>query len=257
LSAVKAAKALRIPVIEFQHGWIGKEHPAYNVHIKLDKYCFPDYLLVFGKKDIEVFENSLFIKPENVFPIGSFYIEYIKRNHKKDSALVERICNYRKSVGISLADITEQHTIDFIRQAALIDGGILYILIPRTYSVEHHGSLSLPENVVVIEDKNFHETMLYVDFHATELSSCALEAPSLGVQNIFINIDNLSRQYFGTILDDMRVTLYADTPEDFVRVINSFKKLDRTTLYKLNEDIIATDYDANIRKFMARIGLNR
>ncbi|MGA7678073.1 MAG: hypothetical protein WCA51_06840, partial [Dehalococcoidia bacterium] len=85
LSAVKAAKALRVPVIEFQHGVIGKDHPDYNVYIELDKNCFPDYLLVFGKKDIDVFENSLFVKPENVVPIGSFYIEYVKRNHKKDS----------------------------------------------------------------------------------------------------------------------------------------------------------------------------
>jgi len=250
LSAIKAAKALRIPVIEFQHGWIGKEHPAYNVHIELDKYCFPDYLLAFGKNDIEVFENSLFIKPQNVIPIGSFYIEYLKRNHKKDPVLVDRISNYRRSVGISLATGTEQRTIDFVSQTALIDEGILHILIPRTYSAERYGSLNLPKNVIVIEDKNFHETMLYVDFHATVLSSCALEAPSLGVQNILVNFDNLSRQYYGTILHDSRITRYADTPGEFVEIINTFEKLDRETICLLSEDFIATNYEANIKHFI-------
>jgi len=251
LSAIKAAKALHIPVIEFQHGVIGKEHPAYNVYIELDKDCFPDYLLVFGGNDTQVFKNSLFIKPQNVVPIGIFYIEYIKRNHQKSPALVERIRSYSKSVGISLAWITEQHTIDFVRQAALIDERILYILIPRTYSTKRYGGLNLPPNVIVIEDKNFHEMMLYVDFHATVLSSCALEAPSLGVQNIFINFDDLSKQYYGTILRDSRVTRYADTPREFVGIINTFEKLDRNTLSKLNEDNIAENYEANIKNFMA------
>jgi hypothetical protein len=251
LSAIKAAKALSIPVIECQHGVIGKEHLAYNVHIELDKNYFPDYLLVFGKKDIEVFENSLFIQPQNVVPVGSFYIEYVKRNHKKDPALVERVGNYGRSVGISLAWITDQHTMDFVRQAALIDEGILYILIPRTYSAERYGSLNLPVNVMVIADKNFHETMLYVDFHATVFSSCALEAPSLGVQNIFINFDDLSRQYYGSILRDSRVTRYAGTPAEFVEIINTFEKLDRDTICKLNEDIIATNYEENIGNFVA------
>ena len=52
-------------------------------------------------------------------------------------------------------------------------------------------------------------------------------------------------------MHDSRVTRYADTPVEFVAIINAFEKLDRDTLCKLNEDIIAIDYEANIKNFIA------
>jgi hypothetical protein len=252
IPAVKAAKDLGIKVIEFQHGAIGKEHSAYNVHIRIDKSYFPDYLLVFGRGDIKTFDNSRFIEPENVYPVGSFYIEHVRKNHKLDASLLERIRNYRLSVGITLDWMTEKQAIEFICQAANLDKATFYILIPRVPQEQHYTTLNLPDNVMVIKDKNFYEVAMYVDFHATVISSCALEAPSLGVQNIFINIDNLSKQYYGDILKDKRLTRYADTPKEFVEIINTFEKLDRDIICRLNEDIIATGYEENLHKFIER-----
>ena len=54
------------------------------------------------------------------------------------------------------------------------------------------------------------------------------------------------------VLTDSRVTRYADTPEELVRIINSFEKLDRDTISKLNEDIIAVNYKDNIQNFIIR-----
>lgn len=144
----------------------------------------------------------------------------------------------------------EKYVIEFICQAANLDKTIFYMLIPRRPEEEHYSTLSLPDNVTVIKDKNFYELMMYVDFHSTLFSTCALEAPSLGVQNILINADNLSKQYYGTVLNDSRVTRYADTPKELVKIINTFEKLDRATISKLNEDIIAANYKQNIQNFM-------
>jgi hypothetical protein len=83
-------------------------------------------------------------------------------------------------------------------------------------------------------------------------STCAIEAPSLGVQNILINIDGLSKRFYGNVLNDTRVTRFADTPEEFVSVANSFEKLDRDTIVKLNEDFIAVNYEKNIRELLLR-----
>jgi hypothetical protein len=222
------------------------------VHIRIDKSYFPDYLLVFGRSELKTFDDSRFIEPANVYPIGSFYIEYIRKNHVPDFDLIKRLRNYRLSVGVTLAWITEKPTIEVVCQAANFDNTIFYILIPRVPQEQHYTTLNLPDNVMVIKDKNFYEVAMYVDFHATVISSCALEAPSLGVQNIFINIDNLSKQYYGDILKDKRLTRYADTPKEFVEIINTFEKLDRDIICRLNEDIIATGYEENLHKFIER-----
>lgn len=252
LPAIKAAKELGIKVIEFQHGVIGKEHPAYNLGIELDKGYFPDYLLVFGRKEIETFNDSRFIEPENVYPVGSFYIEYIRENYKPESNLGEQLKNYKKSVAVTLDWMMEKHAIEFVCQAANLDKTIFYLLVPRKPQEKHYSTLNPPDNVTVIKDKNFYELMAYVDFHSTVYSTCALEAPSLGVQNILINIDNLSRQYYGAVLNDSRITRYTDTPEGFVKVINNFEKLERDAIVKFNEHIIATDYKSNIQNFIVR-----
>ncbi len=248
IPAVKAGKDRGIKVIEFQHGAIGK---AYNVAIEIDKTYFPDYLLVFGRGELKTFDNSRFMERGNVYPVGSFYIEHVRKNYKPESNLVGQLKNYRRSVGVTLQWTVEKRAIEFICQAADLDKTIFYILIPRRPEEEYYSTLNFPENVTVIKDKNFYELMMYVDFHSTVYSTCAVEAPSLGVQNILINIDNLSKQYYGADLNDSRVTRYTDTPKEFVEIINTFEKLDRDTICKLNEDIIAANYVQNIRNFMA------
>jgi hypothetical protein len=250
LPVVKAARDLGIKVIEVQHGVIGKEHPAYNVDAAIDKSYFPGDLLVFGRRELETFDNSRFIEPENVYPVGSFYIEHIRKNYKAEAEVAEQLRNYRRSVAVTLDYIMEKRAIEFVCQAADLDRTVLYLLVPRLPHEKHYSSLSLPANVTVVKDKNFYELMMYVDFHSTVWSTCALEAPSLGVQNILINIDDLSKQYYGTVLSDNRTTRYADTPGEFVNTINSFEKLDKDTIIMLNEHIIASNYRDNIKNFI-------
>lgn len=264
--AVKAAKELGIKVMEFQHGTIGKEHPSYNIDIELDRSCFPDYLLVFGRRELETFADSHFIEVNNVLPIGSFYIEHVKNNHMLDNSLTKKLEHYNRTVGVTLQWTYEKRTIDFIIHAAELDPNIFYILIPRLpvakgadeakrAAAEYH-KLKLPGNVTVITDKSFYELMLYVDFHATMYSTSALEAPSLGAQNIMINIDDMAQRYFGTFLRDGQTTRYVDTPEQFVHTVNTFQRLTRDAVCKFNHDIVAMDYERNIEKVINSHVLN-
>jgi superfamily I DNA and RNA helicase len=112
--------------------------------------------------------------------------------------------------------------------------------------------LDLPDNVLVITDKDFYELMMYVDYHSTVYSTCALEAPSFGVQNIMINIKNLSRKYFETSLID-RTTKYADAPEEYLNLIRSMDKLDKKTVYYLNEGVIMPNYRKNLGDAISQI----
>jgi hypothetical protein len=92
--------------------------------------------------------------------------------------------------------------------------------------------------------------MTYCDFHSTVNSTCALEAPSLGVQNILVDIDGLARLYYEKVLSDDRVTRFANTPEEYVDIVKSFTRLDRSVVCQLHEDFFATNYQENIHNFV-------
>ena len=249
-AAIKAAKDLGIKVIEIQHGVIGNEHPAYNISADLDQTYFPDYLLTFGLKDIEHFKTSKFIDYEKVHPIGNFYIDYISNNIDFDEELKNTLKKYRFVVGVTLQWTYEDITIQYVKEAAVKDCSICYLLIPRHPIQRNYFELDLPSNVIIILDKQFYELMHYVDFHSTVNSTCSLEAPSLGVQNIMININNLSRMYYGDILKDEKITQYSDTPDEYTKIIKNFNKIDRKTVRYLNKDVIAPNYKKNIKKFL-------
>lgn len=250
--AMKAAKELGIKIIEVQHGVIGREHPSYNLGIKLSKNIFPDYLFAYGKQDVMNFSDSYFIDQKNVIPIGSYYIDYLKESFKLKIKFQNIINKYNISVGITLQNTVEKQTIDFVKEAAILDSSILFILIPRKPVTRDYSKLGLPDNVLVITDKDFYELMMYVDYHSTVYSTCALEAPSFGVRNIMININNLSRKYFEASLID-RITKYADTPGEYLNLIGSMDKLDKETVYYLNEDIIMPNYRNNLKDALSRV----
>lgn len=248
--AVKSAKKLGIKVVEVQHGVIGKEHPGYNFYRDIDRVCFPDHLLVFGKRELSTFNNSRFIDQVNVHPVGSFCIDYFRSNSRPDRELSKQISNYNRIVGITLQWTYERRLISFVCEAAKLDGSILYMLIPRRPDDEAYTTMELPANVIVIGDKNFYELMTYCDFHSTVNSTCALEAPALGVQNILVDIDGSARTYYEKVLSDARVTRFADTPEEYVDIVRSFTRLDRNIVCELHKDFFAINYQENIRNFV-------
>lgn len=255
MAAIKAAKELSIRVVEVQHGSIGNEHPAYNTLLDLDDTYFPDYLLAFGERDITPFVRSKFIDHENVYPIGSYYLEYVRDVLKPESSLIKGLSNYHRRVGVTLQWTVEDKIIDFVVKAALLDPYILYLLIPRHPIQRDYSNLELPDNVKVVTDKDFYEMVMYVDFHSTAYSTCALEAPSLGVQNIMINVDDTSKIHFEKVLDNKNITKFVDTPEEYVEVIREFKILDFQTIIQSNEKNIVPNYFENLNKFLKGIDL--
>lgn len=253
VAAIKAARDLGIKVIEVQHGHMGKEHELYNIYTRnIDRTYFPDFMLVFGEEEREAFEDSLFIAPENVYPVGNFYIGHIVETYRPESRLVGELSSYKRRVGVTLQWTVEARLIEFICRAATLDRTICYLMIPRAPRGEGSSAHSLPDNVRFVTDKNFYQLMSYVDFHSTVYSTCALEAPSLGVQNVLINIDGDARRYYGSTLTEPRVTQYADTPEQYVGILNAFNKLDRDEIRRLNEGFIAPNYRQNIRDFIGK-----
>jgi hypothetical protein len=85
---IKAAKLLNIPVIELQHGTMGKYHIAYNFAEKGEYDFFPDYVFVWGQywKDTTRFP----IPDERVIVTGFPYFEERINELKKKENLSQK-----------------------------------------------------------------------------------------------------------------------------------------------------------------------
>lgn len=246
-----AANELAIPTIDVQHGVIGQEHPAYNVYFKINDKFRCNYLFTFGNGEKRLKAPPFIYNSENIFPIGSYYLDYINKEYQIDPILKEHISRYKKSIAITLQKNLENELIEFISTSAKLDEKILYLLVPRQ---EMSFKSPLP-NVELVNSPNFYELMKYVDFHVTVFSSTAIEAPSLGIPNILVDIDGYARQYYSKVLVDPRITRFVDTSEELVRTINEFKPASGAEIMESNREHVITGYAENLKRTLTAIGI--
>lgn len=256
-AAIYSARKLGIKTVEFQHGIINSKHAAYNVFIDLNKLHFPEYLLVFGDYTKNIFNiDNFFIDGKHVFPIGNMYLTYINNSYTPSEETVEIFNNFRtkylKIVAISSQIGIEDKLIDFLIKSALISKSILYILIPRNFD-KGYLHTSFPPNLIIIENLDVYKIIKEADFHATVNSTCAIEAPALGVPNILININNLSKKYYSKILTNAKVTKFVDTPEEFVKLIQTWKPNSKDEIKQLHEGFYAKNHKESLKKALDKI----
>jgi hypothetical protein len=253
-AAINAARTLGIKTIELQHGDISPKHPAYNVYSNINKDLFPEYLLVFGIKTKDTFnDENYFIDKKNVFPIGNMYIDYINNEYELPQKLKNDFIKYRikykKIVAISSQYTIENELISFLKNAARISKDILFIFVPRSLEIDYIYA-NFPKNIIVIKDLDVYQTIKFSDFHSTVYSTCALEAPALGVPNILINIKNESKRYYLDILDNPDVTKFVDTPEEYVNTIQTWDSKSKEGIKRLHEGFYAKNHKDNLIKVL-------
>ncbi|NTZ20258.1 hypothetical protein EXW96_22740 [Paenibacillus sp. JMULE4] len=93
---IKAAKDLKIKVIECQHGLISREHPAYNFDININSSYLPDFLLSFGDYIVNTLKDSRILDVTQIVPVGSLYLEYMREYYKPKTEIKSLFNNYKK-----------------------------------------------------------------------------------------------------------------------------------------------------------------
>jgi hypothetical protein len=106
--------------------------------------------------------------------------------------------------------------------------------------------------MVFIDELNVYEIILCSDLHITINSSCALEAPFLGVRNLLINIDNFSETYFGSVLPKESSTILPPDKEIIGKYFTSLKNeiIDPLIVKKGFSTVISSNYDEKMTKFL-------
>jgi len=248
---VKALKEKNVLVIEVQHGVINKEHFGYNYYEDYNKNYFPDYLLSFGEREIEVFdESNTYIAQGDVIPVGSYYIDYISKSFKNEFDT----SGYRLTFSVSMQDCgIGLKLLQFLIKVASENLDCLFMLKPRRTPISKYTALyDIPKNIFFIDELDVYKTILHSDFHITAYSSCALEAPAMGVKNILINLENKSKEYYSNVLDN-RTTDYISSEFEFNELLKTLEVLPRETVRSLHKDVFKSNYQANIDSFLDKI----
>ena len=181
--------------------------------------------------------------------IGSRIIEYMHENREEDEELKSLSRDYELTVAVTLQWTVQEELTEFIREAAVLDGEILYLMIPRNRD-DVDSMEGFPDNMHYWTKTGFYEAVAAADYHTSVYSTCSLEAPSLGVQNILADIDGQAEKHLGERLKDPDVTAYAKTPGEYVKTLREFQKLDGKKAGEKNKKNIKPGYQYNLERFL-------
>lgn len=255
---IKAARELNIKTVELQHGVINETHHAYNLFKKFDPDFFPEYLFSYGTDIFEVLKkNPFFINPKNVYNVGHYYISAMAAEKVESKEFENLRSNYSRSIAFTAQDAIEEKALEILIPAASRAPELLFIYIPRSPKPEFYNKLSLPSNIVFMPQLNTYELIKLCDIHSTVFSTCAIEAPAMGKQNVLINLDNFALQYYPHLFQNRNLNEYADSHEEYVQKIKSMKLLrEEQVMEELSRNTIqyiTPDYKKNIKKALKEV----
>ncbi len=254
---IKAAKDLGIPVVEIQHGMIEHDDIAFFARKpNLDLSYFPDYFLCFGEREKTYFYTNPYplIPKENVFPVGSYLIDLAKRTFKPNADIETKKAQFKVTITVSGQDEREEDILDFMKKVTQLNSDILFLYVPRRLDTNGIPKVfNVPQAIVIIDMISVYDAILHADFHSAVHSTCAIEALSLGVQNILMDLDGISSTFFGTVLTDKDVTQFAKTPEDFVSCLNNAKHFSSEDIIQRNRNNISDGFCQKIDSFLVML----
>jgi hypothetical protein len=251
---VYAFQSAGIPVIEMQHGTINTSHFGYCNYANLDSKLFPESLLAYGDEVQRVFEegNETFQR-EHIFPIGHYYLSLIQSQTKSVVSQNPETFEGEVNIAVSLQDdAVGKKLVPFLAAVAQEKPRWNFVFSPRKTTEEEYRKMSLPSNIVFNTKLNVYQIIGACQVHTTAFSTCALEAPSLGVPNVLCNIENKAKEYFGNALDH-RPTYYCDSVAQYIGNVEDALHKDASEIMEANQHIIRPHFKRNLNQALANI----
>lgn len=208
-----------VKVIEMQHGVLNRNHNAYNA-IDYEHQMNPDSICVFGEEEYKYFVNE---KPQyapEVRMTGLYMLERAGRFFETDIFAEERK-EYDKIIVVAGQANAEKELGYFVDQVAAVCKKSYFVYVPR------HNDEKLDfksRNVRLKTGVNIYEYLKWADIHVTISSTTCLEAHYYHTPTIFVNFDNLAREYYGHILKEKNGAVYITKPEEFSGALNKLEE---------------------------------
>lgn len=203
IAMISAAKSLKIPVIEMQHGFICQEHFGYVCKKEFYDNPYPDYLFCFGEAFKKTVSKGIY--PENRIKIvGNYYIDQIKKNKSINRELFikhfgSQIEN-KTIITVASQCIIDQKLLLFYKNVAENNKNYFIIYKVRPFKEYHKKYIDLLPNLKIENELDTYICMQNSDVTSTVSSTCAIESLVLGVPVLLVDIDGLATSYMKTFL---------------------------------------------------------
>ena len=211
-----ACKKKKIKTIEIQHGLISDSHNQYSPEKFIGKHTMPDYLMCYNDyvKDLI---NENYINEEKIIPIGHYYVE--KKLNEKTNQEQSELNQYSRVVAVSTQNDLEKELLEKIEKIAAIKSDILFIVKTR-YSKSLNSKY---KNIKINNEIDIYSLIKQANLHITCYSTVALESSMMGTPSILININNMSKLYYDSIVKKFENIKICDSNNEVLNAIDNWK----------------------------------
>lgn len=158
-SLISVAKQMKIPVVELQHGRMGKTHAAYNFRRKRELESFPDYIFTYGEYECQKVRFP--ISKKQIFAVG--YPELERK--AKGCGGVGFGQDYLTVVftpGAMEGEVVSQYALEMAERFSGKNIKIIYKLHPTEYQDWKKKYPQLKESNLEVIDNNDHDIYYYL-----------------------------------------------------------------------------------------------
>jgi len=190
LGIIAAAKEMHIPIIEYQHGIIDHNHPAYiyNENLKHDnRILVPNYLFLFGEYWRKILIKNNFWNDEQLHEVGYLQASYIE---KKKFAPENKKNEF--NVLFTAQDVFHDEAFnylkDFLSYISIKPNNIILIIKlhprdPEALNIYQKLYDQFPLKCKIISDNKttIYDCFKETKYHLTAYSNSLFEALSIGI----------------------------------------------------------------------------
>ena len=253
LSISFAAKLLRIPVVELQHGLISETHCAYRTCAQIELSPYPDYLLCFGEYFKRIVSPGIY-RQQHIFPVGSYYIDRMRSQVEQNYSLfMEKYAEKKDKIIVTVAsqlDIDDL-ILEFVEDIANSSNEFYFIYVPRVLTDFHkqykHHAISIETTLDV------YQCMQNSNITSAVVSTCAVESLAFGTPVVLIDVKGLATFYYKSFFSNTYSVKYANTPQEYIKSVYSALKLDRASVQMEGNDFFADNYDQRLKEAIFKI----
>lgn len=229
------AKEKNIPVIEFQHGTMGKNHIAYNFTRKKNLKSFPDYIFTFG--DFWKSTTRFPIDDENIKVVGWPYFE----QKLLDSNVLNKIPSQKKKLLFisqgTIGGVLSKLAIEAFKKLGAENYEFIYKLHPGEYSQWEEKYPWLKDSKVKVVDNNefdMHHYFMNADVQIGVYSTALYEG--LGYQLKTIIFAAYGYEYMEDLISKNIATLVKSSDELVAAIEDKDlqSNIDNNTFWKKN-----------------------
>ena len=228
-------KELGILTIELQHGWIGRDHVAYNYAPGSVVKQFPDKIYLFGeyyktKASFPISQDNLIITG---FPYYERELQKYKERRRKDTRYTILFLSqgsYAKSLPQLAVDLRKVTDENHVR--------ILYKLHPIEYhNWQQTSPLLLEKGIEVIgaKDMPLYECFANSDVQIGAYSTAIYEGLGFGLRTIIV--EKNSGDFFRDLIDAGIIETF-ETVSDLIVKIKNHKPITYNTSYFWKENAL-------------------